>query len=193
MIRYQIQAPYVHTAHGVSSYDVFPEIMPSPARMLQHSALVFAAPQKASILRSVRTTATAASEAASIERTAVVVVVHAGSARSTLHVGTHRSCHVRCLDLALWCCDCGEFDWLTFREGAELLGMDGGLMHEDIGRSILRRDEAESLLGVEPLDGSILHHVGEGAHAHEGGCLLRSKHGACKAGGKDGTEHGGCC
>src|SRR5665213_1376804 len=45
-----------------------------------------------------------------------------------------------------------ELDRLTLLEGAEAIHLDGGVMHEHIVPTARLRDEAEALLGVEPLD-----------------------------------------
>src|SRR5690348_4088447 len=47
-----------------------------------------------------------------------------------------------------------ELDALPLTEGLEAAAFDGRMMNEAILLSILRRDEAEALLIVEPLDGT---------------------------------------
>jgi hypothetical protein len=48
--------------------------------------------------------------------------------------------------------------------------MDGSLMHKDVFGTVLRDDEAETLLDIEPLDGSGLGR--EGSHTGEGGATV---------------------
>ena len=50
-----------------------------------------------------------------------------------------------------------ELNRLTLFERAESVHLDGGVVHEDISPTIRLRDEAEALLGVEPLDCSGSH------------------------------------
>jgi len=52
-----------------------------------------------------------------------------------------------------------EGDGLALVQGAETLGIDGGLMDENILRAISGGDEAETLLGVEKFDGSLGSHL----------------------------------
>ena len=47
-----------------------------------------------------------------------------------------------------------ELDGRTLGEGLEALGLDGAVMDEAVLAAVLRRDEAEALLIVEPLHGS---------------------------------------
>lgn len=49
-------------------------------------------------------------------------------------------------------------DGLTFVQGAEALRVDDGLMDENVLGAIGWADEAEALLGVEKLDGSLTGH-----------------------------------
>ncbi|CAL9154387.1 unnamed protein product, partial [Musa hybrid cultivar] len=46
----------------------------------------------------------------------------------------------------------GELDVLAVGEGAEAVGLDGGLVDEEVLAAAVRRDEAEPLRPVEPLD-----------------------------------------
>jgi hypothetical protein len=50
-----------------------------------------------------------------------------------------------------------ELNRLTLFERAESVHLDGGVVYEDISPTIRLRDEAEALLGVEPLDCSGSH------------------------------------
>lgn len=50
----------------------------------------------------------------------------------------------------------GELDGVALVEAAEALGLDGGLVHEDVLAAGVWGDEAEPLGGVEPLDGPLL-------------------------------------
>ena len=50
-----------------------------------------------------------------------------------------------------------ELDRLVLVEAAVAVGLDGGEVHEDIGTPVSLSDEAEALLGVEPLDSSLCH------------------------------------
>ena len=48
----------------------------------------------------------------------------------------------------------GKFDAIAFGEGAETIADDGGLVDENVLGTRLRRNEAEALGIVEPLDGA---------------------------------------
>ena len=50
-----------------------------------------------------------------------------------------------------------EGDALIFLEGPESAILDGGVMDEEIGSTLIRGDEAVTLFGVEPLDGALSH------------------------------------
>src|SRR5262249_22321626 len=50
-----------------------------------------------------------------------------------------------------------ELDLLVLVEGLVALGLDGRVVHEDVVAAVLLRDEAETLLGVEPLHGALSH------------------------------------
>jgi hypothetical protein len=50
-----------------------------------------------------------------------------------------------------------ETDALILIQGAETRGFDGGVVHEQVGASIIGGDESETLFGVEPLDGALSH------------------------------------
>jgi hypothetical protein len=52
-----------------------------------------------------------------------------------------------------------ELDALTFGERLVSAALDRGMVDKQILRPILRRDETESLLIVEPFDGAGLSHV----------------------------------
>merc|ERR1719486_1083280 len=53
-----------------------------------------------------------------------------------------------------------ELDRLAVRQGAEVLGVDHALVHEEVVSPLLGGDEAEALHGVEPLDGpDLLRHT----------------------------------
>src|SRR5512142_1501355 len=51
-----------------------------------------------------------------------------------------------------------EADALTFIKGFVSRTLNGGVVHEEIRASSIRRDETETLFGVEPLDGALLCH-----------------------------------
>src|SRR6476620_1161654 len=50
-----------------------------------------------------------------------------------------------------------ELDALVRLEGAEAAALDLGKVHEDILRAVIRGDEAEALVAVEPLHSSLCH------------------------------------
>src|ERR1700710_1987380 len=50
-----------------------------------------------------------------------------------------------------------ELDALALIEGLVALRRDRGVVHERVVRAVVRRDEAEALFGVEPLDGALRH------------------------------------
>src|SRR6478736_2034981 len=50
-----------------------------------------------------------------------------------------------------------EFDLLVLLERAVAARCDRAEVREDVGRAVVRSDEAEALVGVEPLDGSGSH------------------------------------
>src|SRR3954452_24704280 len=50
-----------------------------------------------------------------------------------------------------------ELDLLVLVEGLVALRLDGRVVHEDVVAAVLLRNEAEALLGVEPLDGALSH------------------------------------
>src|SRR3954451_13372152 len=50
-----------------------------------------------------------------------------------------------------------ELDLLVLVQGLVALGLDGRVVHEDVVAAVLLRDEAEALLGVEPLHGALSH------------------------------------
>src|ERR671921_965885 len=50
-----------------------------------------------------------------------------------------------------------ELDLLTLVEGLVAAGLDGGEVDEHVLAAAILRDEAETLLGVEPLDSSLSH------------------------------------
>src|SRR5690242_18894319 len=50
-----------------------------------------------------------------------------------------------------------ELDLLVLVQRLVAVGLDGRIMHEDVVAAFLLRDEAETLLGVEPLNGALSH------------------------------------
>src|SRR3954447_2296926 len=50
-----------------------------------------------------------------------------------------------------------ELDLLVLVQGLVALALDGRVVHEDVVAAVLLRNEAEALLGVEPLDGALSH------------------------------------
>src|SRR3954449_644795 len=50
-----------------------------------------------------------------------------------------------------------EGDALVLLEGAEPVALNGRVVDEDVRAVVVSRDEAEALLGVEPLDGALRH------------------------------------
>src|SRR5208283_5626921 len=50
-------------------------------------------------------------------------------------------------------------DLLTLVQVADPRPLDGGDMHEDVLRAVIRLDEAVALLGVEPFDGACRHRI----------------------------------
>ena len=60
---------------------------------------------------------------------------------------------------ALGATDGVELDALAFLKGAEAIGLDGGVMDEQIGAVVVRGDEAEAFSVVEPLNGTGSHNV----------------------------------
>lgn len=50
-----------------------------------------------------------------------------------------------------------EGDFLSFIQASEACTFDGTDVHEDIRTTAVRRDEAEALLGIEPLHGTCRH------------------------------------
>src|SRR5687767_8094531 len=50
-----------------------------------------------------------------------------------------------------------ELDPLVLVEALVALRLDGGEVDEDVGTAAVLRDEAEALLGVEPLHGTLCH------------------------------------
>src|ERR1044072_9714351 len=50
-----------------------------------------------------------------------------------------------------------ELDLLVLVEGLVALRLDGRVVHEDVVAAVLLRNEAEALLGVEPLHGALSH------------------------------------
>src|SRR5918993_2318482 len=50
-----------------------------------------------------------------------------------------------------------ELDLLALFERTVAVARDGAEVREDVGRAVVRSDEAEALFGVEPLDGSGCH------------------------------------
>ena len=50
-----------------------------------------------------------------------------------------------------------EADALILVQGTETRGFDGGVVHEEIGASVIGGDESETLFGVEPLNGALSH------------------------------------
>src|SRR5262249_22177535 len=51
----------------------------------------------------------------------------------------------------------GVLDPLILLEGAEAVHLDGGVVDEDVGRAVVRGDEAVALVRVEPLHGALRH------------------------------------
>src|SRR5207247_11318475 len=51
----------------------------------------------------------------------------------------------------------GVGDPLVVLQAAEAVSLDGGVMDEHVGGSVVRGDEAVALVGVEPLDGAFSH------------------------------------
>src|SRR6478752_1934557 len=52
-----------------------------------------------------------------------------------------------------------ELDALILFQAAVTAGLDGRVVGEDVCSAVIRRDEAEALLRVEPLDGALRAHV----------------------------------
>ena len=50
-----------------------------------------------------------------------------------------------------------EADALVLIQGAEAAVLDGGVVDEEVGAAFVGGDEAETLLGVEPLNGTLSH------------------------------------
>src|SRR6478736_2332148 len=50
-----------------------------------------------------------------------------------------------------------ELDLLVLVEGLVALRLNRGVVHEDVVAAVLLRNEAETLLGVEPLHGALSH------------------------------------
>src|SRR5690606_696041 len=50
-----------------------------------------------------------------------------------------------------------ELDLLVLVQRLVAVGLDGRVVHEDVVAAVLLRDEAETLLGVEPLHGALSH------------------------------------
>src|SRR6185437_1289892 len=50
-----------------------------------------------------------------------------------------------------------ELDPLVLLEVAETIGHDGGVVHEDVGASVIWCDESVTLARVEPLNGALRH------------------------------------
>src|SRR4051794_21517147 len=50
-----------------------------------------------------------------------------------------------------------ELDLLVLVQGLVALALDGRVVHEDVVAAVLLRNEAEALLGVEPLDSALSH------------------------------------
>src|SRR3569833_275770 len=50
-----------------------------------------------------------------------------------------------------------ELDLLVLVQGLVALRLDGRVVHEDVVAAVLLRNEAETLLGVEPLNGALSH------------------------------------
>src|SRR3954454_1115558 len=50
-----------------------------------------------------------------------------------------------------------ELDLLVLVQGLVALALNGRVVHEDVVAAVLLRNEAEALLGVEPLDGALSH------------------------------------
>src|SRR5689334_633558 len=51
----------------------------------------------------------------------------------------------------------GVLDPLVLLEGAEAVHLDGGVVDEDVGRAVVRGNEAVALVRVEPLHGALRH------------------------------------
>src|SRR3954451_14480857 len=75
-----------------------------------------------------------------------------------------------------------EADARALGEGLEALGVDAGVVDEEVLARIVRRDEAEALVVVEPLDGSGCHvfpsrdigaAIAEGAEGQRRGTLAQ--------------------
>src|SRR3954453_3198079 len=52
-----------------------------------------------------------------------------------------------------------ELDLLVLVQRLVAVGLDRRVVHEDVVAAVLLRDEAETLLGVEPLDSALSHAV----------------------------------
>src|ERR1700733_1395146 len=52
---------------------------------------------------------------------------------------------------------CGELDSLVLLQAAETVGLDGGVVYEDVGGAVIRGDETIALVSVEPLHGALSH------------------------------------
>ena len=51
----------------------------------------------------------------------------------------------------------GELDPLVFRQAAESLSLDGGVVNEDVGSAVVWGDKTVTLVGVEPLHDALSH------------------------------------
>ena len=60
---------------------------------------------------------------------------------------------------ALWALSDVELDALAVLKGAVAVGLDGGVMDENVLVLTVNGDEAEALVSVEPLNGSLCHGV----------------------------------
>src|SRR5260370_42047120 len=50
-----------------------------------------------------------------------------------------------------------ELDALVLRKAAVTVSLDGGVVHEDVGAAVVRGDETEALISVEPLHRALSH------------------------------------
>src|SRR4029078_2085092 len=66
-----------------------------------------------------------------------------------------------------------ELDLLVLVQGLVALGLDGRVGHEDVVAAVLLRDEAETLLGVEPLHGALSHLLVTPVDRNDGPALRR--------------------
>jgi hypothetical protein len=85
----------------------------------------------------------------------VIIRVASGLARSTLHIASIRTGHVASKGLSLGAVHLHiELNRLALSQRTESLGMDSGLVAENISTAIIGGDEAKALGNIEKLDSS---------------------------------------